>query len=289
MSGKVYFGNADKQTWIVAPKSGLRAASTGSNITTQLLNGRKFVKRSRASSRDFDASWFGSMNDTTMSNSLHTIKDFADGIYGTSNYYWLDPFAMSSNILPPHWAAPMLAETDWPKLDTSLSVAFTAGSYANSYPSKYAAYTTTGAYTSTRKLTIIIPQGYTFHFGWHSTSAGITSGVQITRYNRSTGATSNIAPTSLLAGGTTRTNTTVDGTTYSKVEIMLNTASAATVNIVGMIGQILYNGSTPATGGFITGRGTTALQFSSGVDIEYYTSAIQDGQIGLSVMLTEVD
>jgi len=295
MAGKVYFGNANKQTWIVAPQSGLKVSSEGFSSTSALLNGRKFVKRSQGSSKSLSASWLGSMNDNDITNSLHTIKDFADGIYGTGPCYWLDPFAIATNLMPSHWAAPMLGETDWPKLVGNITPTFTAATYANSYPYKYASYALTGSYVGDRKITIIIPSGYTLNFGWHSTSAGIAAssaaGVRIKRYNRSTGATTDVNPVSLLAGTTTRTNTTVDGTTYSKVEIYLanGSASASTAAVVAIIAQVLLNGASVATGGFITGRGTTALQFSGAVDIDYYSSAIRDGHIGLAANFVEVD
>jgi len=295
MAGKVYFGNDDKQTWILAPKGEMSTTSTSKTTVTDLLSGRRHVKRSHGASRSFPMSWLGSMNSSDMTESLNTVKDFADGLYGTSKLYWLDPFAMSSNLMPPHWAAPMLGETDWPKLAGNITPTFTAATYANSYPAKYASYPLTGSYVGDRKITIIIPSGYTLNLGWHAATSGVSAssaaGVRIKRYNRSTGATTDVNPTSLLAGGTTRTNTTVDGTTYSKVEIYLanGSASASTATVVALIAQVLLNGASVATGGFVTGRGTTALEFSDSVEIQYYTSALMDGMIGLSTTLMEVD
>jgi hypothetical protein len=295
MAGKVYFGNATKQTWIVAPQTGLKSTSSGFQAVSQLLSGRQFVKRSRGASRNFNASWIGSMNDSDMTNSLHTIKDFADGIYGAGPHYWLDPFAMASNLMPPHWAAPMLGESEWPDLVSNIAPTFTAATYANDYPIKYATYALTASYVGDRKITIIIPATHTLNFGWHSTTAGTVAssaaGVRVKLYNRSTGATTDTNPASLLAGGTTRTNTTVDGATYNKVEIFLANGSGSTssATIVGMIAQVLLTGTSVTTGGFITGRGTSAIEFSGPVELEYYTSAIQNGQIGLATNFTEVD
>lgn len=296
MAGKVYFGNDDKQTWIVAPKGEMQTTSTSKATITELLNGRRHIKRSQASSRAFPVSWLGSMNSSDITESLHTVKDFADGIYGTSKLYWLDPFAMKSNILPPHWAAPMLAETDWPPLIEGNVVisASTALASTNSYPTKKALYNFPLT-TPAKELTIIIPPGYTFHFGWHADTAGISGatapGVKLRQQARSDGSYSTLWPLSLAGGGSTRTNISISGTLYSKVIISIasDSTTPATLSIQAMIGQILKDGTTPESGGFITGRGTTALEFSDSVDIQYYSSALMDGMIGLSTTLMEVD
>lgn len=371
MAGKVYFGNANFQTWIVAPQTGLKASTVGWSSEQQLLNGRSFVKRSQASHRRFDASWIGDMNSTAIADSLHTIKDFSDGIYGAGPVYWLDPYADDTNILPPHWASPGLTQNDWPSLvpnASNVSTTFDSVSYANNFPLVAPTYTfaggggtttaasgtgtiatittstshnlligdivtvagitptgyngtftltgvtpttisyantTTGSqtvagsvsknYSSTNKLTIIIPNGYNFYFGWHASSAAINSvvrGFKITPYLRSTGAASTpIYPISMLAGGTTRTNTTISGTTYSRIEININCVyyTSISMDVIGLVGQILPSGTTPATGPFITGRGTTKLEFSSLPDIEYYSANLGSGQIGMSASLVEVD
>jgi len=295
MAGTVYFGNANFQTFIAAPLSGLQASSTGYSATTNLLNGRSFVKRSYGASRTFAPSWVGPMNSTVLSESLNTIKDFADGLYGSGNLYWIDPYAAATNMMPPHWAAPMLDENDWPSISATVTPTFAAASYANNYPIKRAAYSLPASHVDTKKLTLIIPSTHTLHFGWHASSAGVTAataaGIRIVPYNLSGVAQTAVNPASLLAGGTTRTNQTFAGSSYSRVEIFLANGAVSTsaVNLVAMIAQILPNGTSVASGGFISGRGTTALQFSAPVQIEYYSSAINNGQIGLSTALTEVD
>lgn len=300
MAGKVYFGNTNFQTFITAPLTGMTAASSGYSATTDLLNGRSFVKRSNGAARKFSASWLGSMNNSDLTNNLQTIKDFADGVYGTGSVYWLDPYAMAQNVLPPHWAAPGLAAKDWPALNsitpTFTTLSGTSNVYANNFPQTYATYTGASGAVN-RNLDIIIPSGYYFHFGWHATASGLNAlsnpGYYITKYSRAT----NLAvtsggfpdfPSSLLAGGTTRTNYVIDGNTYSRVRITFAVPSSNTTSVVGAIAQILPT-NTPTTGAFIPGKGTTALQFASPLEIEYYSSAVNSGQIGLSTTFVEVD
>ena len=301
MAGKVYFGNTKFQTWIDAPSTGMTAGSGGNVVTTDLLNGRSFVKRSQGSSRKFSASWTGSLNNSDLTQNLQTIKDFADGVYGAENVYWLDPYAIDQNVLPPHWAAPGLAAKDWPTLNSSTptftTLAGTSNVYANNFPQTYATYTGASGTTS-KTINIIIPPGYYFNFGWHTTASGLSAftnpGFHITKYSRAT----NLAvlsgglpdfPLSLLAGGTTRTNYSINGDTYSRVVITFAGGNiGASSSIVGAIAQIIPS-ATATTGAYIPGKGTSALQFASPLEIEYYSSAINSGQIGLSTTFVEVD
>lgn len=288
MAGVVYFGTKDKQSWIKSPSSGMRANSIGWAAKTQLLNGRASVRRSKASHREFNAEWFGDLN-SGLDSSLQEIKNYSNGLYGDGPYYFLDPYSASQNVLPPHWAAPMLTEADWPNLATGIVPVFTKASASNAYPMKYATYTVTTGYVSTNKLVLIIPTGYTLNFGWHGPSTAELTGVRILPYDRTTGvAAAAINPDRIDVGGTTRTNTEIDGDDYSYVEIFLAADADQDIKISAMIAQILPTGSTVATGGFIAGKGTTELEFENSPEIEYYSAAIGGGQIGMSVTWVEV-
>lgn len=288
--GKVYFGNETKQTWIKAPATGMKADSVGWSKETQLLNGRAFVRRSKASHRKFDMSWLGALNDADLENSLQTIKNFYDGLYGDGPFYWLDPYATDTNLLPPHWAAPMLAESKWPELVPGLVQYFVPETVAKNYPSKYLEFDTTDNYESTQQLTIIIPKDYALNFGWHGPADGASTGVRIVPYLRTTGeAATALNPAKITAGGSVRTNTKILGDTYSHVKIFVATTTATTgVKITGMIAQVLPELVAVSTGDFIVGKGTTSLEFLGAPQIEYYSSAIGDGRIGMSTSLIEV-
>lgn len=292
MERKVYFGNSEKQTWIVAPKTGLKAGSQGFVNEQKLLNGRTFIDRSKGSHRRFSPSWIGSMNDSALENSLLTIKDFADGLYGDGPFYWVDPFATDTNLLPPHWAAPSMTAYDWPAIWDFQPIEYSE-TPANSlnYPPKSVHFDIggTNAVGSTKKLRLIIPEGYTLHFGWHGEVASGTCGIKIDRYLRSTGSVESVTPAAISVSSSNRTNVAISGTKYSFVDIYLYKGETdADFTISGMIAQVLPDGQTVASGGFVSGRGTTGIEFASGVDIDYYSSVINNGQIGLAVEWAEV-
>jgi len=55
-----------------------------------------------------------------------------------------------------------------------------------------------------------------------------------------------------------------------------------------MIAQLTSGSALPAAGGFIGGRGTSALEFAGPIGIEYYSANINNGQVGLSCQWQEV-
>jgi hypothetical protein len=92
----------------------------------------------------------------------------------------------------------------------------------------------------------------------------------------------------ITAGGIIRTNTKVKGDTYSYVEIFVATTTASELSVTAMIAQILPEADSVPTGKFISGKGTTGLQFAEFPQIEYYSANINNGQVGMSVSLAEL-
>jgi hypothetical protein len=294
MAGRVYFGNNKVQKWIKAPNSSMEASGFGYMAKMNFINGGASVRRSNRTHREFSFSWLGQINTADASQDLRPVKDFHDGIYGNGPFYWVDPFAMTGNMMSPEWAAPMLAEQDWTPLTDSITPTFTELAYANGYPVKYATYALPAGHAGTNKFTIIIPQSYKVSFGWHSTVAGETAdtdgGVRIIRYARSGGTASYVYPESILAGGLTRSNVTVDGDTYSRIEVQLynGAASSKSVNLVGMIAMMTPSSISAPGGDFVSGMGTNSLEFEGAPTMNYISSALEGGMIEMSAKLTEV-
>jgi hypothetical protein len=290
---KVYFGNADKQFWIPAPKTGMGASATARVVENQLLSGRTMILRSQASSRRFEASWLGELNSEDLQESLQTIKDFFDGVYGDGPFYWVDPYANKTNLLAPHWAAPGISRFDWPQIASFAATEFPdTDDNLNNYPTKSARYnlTSTAEVSSTRKVTLIIPTGYSLHFGWHGVVDSGEGGIRVTRYARNGGAATTVDPDVLSVASSNRTNLIVSGDVYSHIEIYIHKPAGASSDftVSGMMAQILEGTTYPTAGAFISGRGTTSLEFATAPQIEYYSANIGDGRIGMSVSWQEV-
>lgn len=297
----VYFGNDTYQTWIKAPRTGMRASSANFQNQGTLLSGRGYLKRSGASHRRFEMSWLGSMNEPDTERSLQTIKDYFDGLYGDGPFFWSDPFAMSSNMFSPAWAAPSMAiDSDWyavcpddvgigkSKVLTS-SISDLVGNNTQGYPIYTARYTAPGnPNAQSDRFSFYIPEGYTLWIGIHG-HHGTTGKAFIQSYKNGVAATP-VELTMLGVNTANRFSTSVSSTTGDKVEFYIAKVapSPCTFYISGLMAQLLPTGQIPVTGPFVSGRGTNGLEFASAVDIEYYSSAINNGQIGMSATFIEV-
>lgn len=300
MSG-VYFGNDIHQAWIKAPQTGLKAINQGWASETQLLNGRTHIRRSEASHRRFTMNWLGSMND--VGNSLHIIKDFADGLYGDGPFFWNDPYATTSNLFDPTWASPALTigsniagicpdgvGVTKSKILTSSEEGVTAlGNNTQGYPAYTAKFVAPGSATlESNKFTFYIPDGYTLWLGMHG-SHGTAGAASYKPYrDGNAGTVANMTP--LTVATTTRVNTSISSSTADKVEVYLRkiTSGSCTFYVNAFMAQLLKTGVSPEQGKFISGRGTTGLQFASLPEIEYYSATINSGQIGISLTMAEI-
>jgi hypothetical protein len=230
------------------------------------------------------------MNESSIEDSLQTIKDFSDGVYGPGPFYWVDPFASKTNILPPHWAAPSLTAKDWPSIAGFAPFDFlpTVTNSLN-YPATSVSFQYPDEPVDPVKLRLIIPRGYSLYFGWHGTIESGDATFAIDRHVRA-GGIIKVLTTPMPVTSSNRTNVVINGDTTSMVDIYLNKEDADTCDIVvaGMIAQILPSEAFPEQGGFVSGRGTTGIEFSAPVQIEYYSAMVNNGQIGMSTEWTEV-
>jgi hypothetical protein len=260
--GKVWFGNQRYGTWIKAPLADMNASSTGFSSEQTFNNGGSFVKSSFGSAKSFDLSWNGDLDE------LQVIKNFKDGIYGGGLVYWEDPFA--KNILPPHWAAPMLTVRDWPSLISSDNkpTPITETTSARSLPYQSAQYTVTNTAETSRSLTILIPEEHVLRLGFV--------------YSRTGTATIKAVPVLNATG--------LDGTAVTLNQIAYNASSlydgsGVFSNVTGAANRAkavrIYISKSDATPSTITIRGGIATLFladgASGHGHDLWTTGVQYG------------
>jgi hypothetical protein len=236
--GKVWFGNQRYGTWIKAPLADMNAGATGFSSEQVFNNGGSFVKSSFGSAKSYDLSWNGNLDD------LQVIKNFKDGIYGGGLLYWEDPFA--TNILPPHWAAPMLTVRDWPSLISSdnkpTPVTHTVTN--KNLPYQSATYTVTNTAETSRSLTILIPEEHFLRIGFVYSATG----------------TASIKAVPILSDNTegtviTLTQLAYNGTTIYDPTIALTNITGASPRVKAVRIYISKSDATPST---ITIRGGIA-------------------------------
>lgn len=272
--GKMYMGTRDLMLWVPAPATpipnrGLRAWESSS----EFLNGGASVRGSNGGHRVYEMDW--SLKPSDVIDPIHAI---ANGDYGDDLVYFLDPFAMKTNVMPDAWASPWKACTDGVNL---------AGQDANRpaledtpqpnpyvYPIKSAEYTLTGSETP-RELWIPIPDGYTLHIGAHGSATGSAA----VRVLADGGSPNNLT---LLTMGATRTNYTVAG----PGGLTISLTGTGVLTLTAIIAQVRPTGESVPNGNWHTGQGNSGCRFLGKTEDLGYNAAL-DFQ-GASATLVEV-
>lgn len=272
----MYFGNRERMAWVKAPAFDAGISKVGWSSEGVFLNGGAYARKSTASHKRYEFAW-----NLASQEDIYGVLDYADGLYGSGLIYFLDPFAIMTNLLPPFWAAPRLQAVDAPSLmiDKIPTLVNTAPN-ANNYPTKSAVYTLASG-DIFAELWLPVPPGYTLHLGVHgslteTTPPGITPAVIYTPDGGSATATTLLDVTT-----TTLTNATITGATG----ITLSAQGEGQLTLAGLVVQVLPIGAVAPTGTFISGRGHSGCRFVSAPQIQGYSSALD--KIGASAVLVE--
>lgn len=186
-SKTMYFGTKERMTWVRCPTTDSDISKVGWSSSSLFLNGGASVRRSASAHKEYQFTW-----GLSSARDIAAIKDYADGLYGQDLIYFLDPFAMSYNVLPQFWATPRLGAEDAPTFNGSLLRPTLVNTDVNTYgyPTKSAVYTFDTA-SDFANLFIPLPTGYTFHFGAHGNASG-TAAVVVSTSSQSAVTTTRI-------------------------------------------------------------------------------------------------
>jgi hypothetical protein len=251
-SKRMYFGTQERMTWVKCPAFNPDISKVGWQSTSQYLNGGATVRRSSTAHKEYQLAW-----NLASSDDVATITDYADRVYGDGLIYFLDPFAMSKNVLPQYWATPRLAVDDAPVFNNSdvrPTLVDTAAN-TNDYPTKSAVYTFSST-DSFLSLWIPLPEGYTFHFGAHGSRVG-TAAVRLVP-DGATGSTTTLtnwfsngslevdsAQWSVYNGGTaTRDNGWASSGAWSRKHVKTVTTTQGHIVLAPVAGTGIVPGST---------------------------------------------
>ena len=283
MADQMYFGCRGNMKWIPCPKSDADLSLNRYTNEQSFHRGAQGLYQSAAGAKTYTFD-FGLKHAADIQHLLNVDM----GFYG-SPIYFLDPFAMKTNVLPIHWSAPFLAAYRAPSLmgKTHYRQALTATD-ANDYgyPSLSAvlgldAGNDTWVPANSLDLWIPVPAGYTFHFGAHSTTTATTNpAITLTPDGGST------VNATLLANTTSQlTNYTYTPGSNSGITLKMGGTNTAALIISGMIAQILKVGQPAPTGSFIAGRGHSGCKIPGGIkelgvsaamDWEQYTGVFKE-------------
>ena len=276
----MWFGTRVFMQEVPDPTPDLEYPDTGWEASTQYENGGLGVSQSVSKHGEYLLTW-----DVMERAEVRKITDYADGVYGTGLIYWLDPVAIDQNVLPQSWAVPALAAEDAIPLVGDARPATTDNTnFSQGYPAKKAVYTVTDASVS-RSIFIPIPTGYVAWVGVHGETSA-QDFIKVTPYVGAVAGTP-VYPTILGVATATRVNTEISAATGMELSVDVSEAGeGASFTVTGMIVQILPDGDTPETGGFISGQGHSGCRFMGRpVKTPYGT---RNNLVGLSVKLGEV-
>lgn len=255
-SDSMWFGNQNHMQWVKAPAINYDSSKRGYASSMSYLNGGVYVRRSSTAAKGYNFTWSMKSRDE-----IRAVIDYADGVYGDGPIYFLDPFAMDTNLLPQFWAVPALGAGDAPMLigefDEQRPGVLPTTPNTLGYPFNTANYSLMG--TDVRATVWIpCPAGYSLWFGAHGAATG-TAAVQVTPTTGPTSVAPPSALTLLSVNDETRMNFSVNGGTYTGALLSLN--GIGTLQLSGLMAQCLPTGYTPQVGGFISGQGHSGCSF----------------------------
>lgn len=262
-----YFGTEKHMQWFKAPTSGLERGMSGWSANGTFLNGGGWARRSTNGHTDTTLSW-----PFLTHRQAQTLTGLYAGQYGRGLIYWLDPFSMEMNALPPSWSMPSMARTDAPPLVTGKRpTLIDTPTNSLALPVESAVYTLSAGDTFD-SLKIPVPPGYTLHFGAHGTATS-SAGVLV-----------NGLGTALLPyGAGVKTNTT---STQAWTTITLT--GTGTLTLAAMTAVVLPTGQTPAAGNFVLGGGHSGCDFKGAPAVTGYSSPQAIDYQAVSVDFIEV-
>lgn len=284
MPSQVWFGTKGLEQWIPCPSVDVPATKQGYGESKAFLGGGAFVRRSKVAAKRYTMSWVQKSRDT-----LAPIQDYADGVYGNGFIYYLDPFAMDRNVLPSYVAQPAQNYYDGPfVVDGVRPALLTDASMTNGYPVESAVYTISPG-SKCPSLYVPIPPGHTLAIGAHGQSLTGNAGISVTPQVSSTGTgtATTFAPTSLTSprfGYTFSASAGMVGVNISLVSYVANSQ----LQLYGIIAQIRPDGQAFPDGGFISGQGSSGMQFLPGSPT-YSQYSIALDRVGMSADLVETE
>jgi hypothetical protein len=209
------------------------------------------------------------------------LLDLADGIHGSGNIYWHDPFAADRNVLPQWWASPMQGLYDGLPLNAG-ERGISVPTPTNSLHLPFESVEYNIALGTTRTVWVPIPAGYTAWVGAYGQDG--TGGRLVA--TPTTGPTTEGAADNLTLLDVTDDSRFTNSYSSANFDgVKLSLGGSGTILLTGMMIQVLRNGVTPQSGAFISGQGNSGCSFVSQPTYTPYSAALD--QVGVVAELVE--
>lgn len=267
MSSCFYMGTRHKMLEVPAPAASLPSSKVGYNNVVTFLNGGVSSRRSIASHKTYTMSW-----NVISRDEARLITDIADGVYGTGPIYIHDPITHDRNVLPQWWATPSIGVYDGLPLNAGdRGTVRTTPANTLGFPVESIQYDVTLA--TSRTIWVPIPDGYTAWVGAYGED-GTGGNVRVTPTSGPSDSSDGPSDTLTLLDVTDNTRFTESYASTSWDGIKLSLGGVGTVVLTALMVQVLPTGTTPETGGFISGQGNSGLSFNGQPQLTPYSAAL---------------
>lgn len=109
----MWFGTETHAGWITPPKSGADSSPQTWAADGHTLNGLGYAFNAVNSHKVYNYAWSASSS----RQEAQRMKNYADGLYGTGKFFFVEPTIYDQNVLSARWAAPaMTANFEGPSL-----------------------------------------------------------------------------------------------------------------------------------------------------------------------------
>lgn len=276
--GRVWFGTREQMQWVPDPAVEVRAGKSGWQMAANFQNGGAAVRRSKTSAKSYGFSWNLKTRDE-----IRPILDYADGIYGDTYIYYVNPFAQDKNVFPSYWATPFMNAYDGPVTIGGVRPTLSLSGVSNGYPRESAVYTLTTTST-VPSIYLPIPEDCRAYIGAHGASLTGTTTVRVRPHTGlSVGSWTNL--TLLPKTGVLTNYISASGVTG--IEVSMVATVNGTLRLDGLVAQMLPAGSVAPSGAFISGQGQSGMLFASQPVVSEYSAAMD--KVGVSAELIEVE
>lgn len=286
MSKKIWFGKPGAFQYMPCPAAGITVGAQGYSETLEFENGGAAIVRSQQRHRIFEFDF--PVQDASLAGGLDVYTDYATGFYGDGPWYFTDPMAYDQNILPPVYSSPWLINAGWENWGPVEPV-FDDGSGSN----RGRPPTTTWAWDADQAddidfgYLIPVPVDCYLEIGFAGLLENVDVVVDSYLPDGTLDTTDNMVMLSSL--GSAFTNYTVDpGHAWVTVSFVGQSGLLGRLHLNSAVARIREpNRPLPAMTSFVTGRGSTAVEFDGETIPETYI--MQDRHLkGLSFQMREV-
>ena len=278
MADCFYIGTRRRLFELRAPSVSLPSSKQSWSRELNYLNGGASVRQSVAAHKRYTMTW-----NVLATDEARILLDLADGVYGTGPIYWHDPLNANRNLLPQQFASPFQGLYDGLPLNgNGRGTRVATPTNSLDMPSFSIEYTLTPGFTP-KNTWVPIPPGHTAWVGAYGQD--VDGGTVV--------ATPTIGPTQL---GTPVTLSLLDVTNPARFTnsfaasagnngVLVSLGGTGRVVVTAMMVQVLRDGHTPETGGFISGQGHSGVSFSNQPQYTPYSAAYD--RVGVVAEFTE--